>query len=70
MKTTFLLKDENTQVKLMLQDPIHTKGFLSETEAVAGCNCDRWGHPCAGCLDHKKPNETETPNLITSQTAR
>ena len=25
------------------------------------CNCDRWGHPCAGCLDRKNQTKAETP---------
>ena len=29
-----------------------------ESEARAGCNYDRWGHPYAGCLDPQKPNES------------
>ena len=20
-----------------------------------GCRCDRWGHPCSGCLEERKP---------------
>ena len=41
-----------------------------ESEARAGCNCDRWGHPYAGCLDPQKPNESRRPDFLTSQTAR
>ena len=22
-----------------------------ERKAKAGCNCDRWGHPCPGCVN-------------------
>jgi hypothetical protein len=53
MKTTLLLNDETKPTKLALQDLAPTKFILRETEAVAGCNCDRWGHPCAGCNDPK-----------------
>ena len=54
VKTILLLEDGNTQAKLMSQDPAHTKAFVRETKAVADCNCDRWGHPCAGCTEDKQ----------------
>jgi len=49
MKTTLLLNDETVQAKLLLENPAPTGAPVHETEAVAGCNCDRWGHPCSGC---------------------
>jgi hypothetical protein len=49
MKTTLLLNDESRRAKLMLQNVARTKVTLRETVAVAGCNCDRWGHPCPRC---------------------
>jgi len=53
MKTTLLLNDEARPAKLMLQNIAPTKVILRETEVVAGCNCDRWGHPCLGCEEPK-----------------
>jgi hypothetical protein len=35
----------------MLHNVAPSKVTLRETEAVAGCNCDRWGHPCPGCVE-------------------
>ena len=48
MKTTLFLNDETVQAKLLLENPAPTEAPVHETEAVAGCNCDRWGHPCPG----------------------
>jgi hypothetical protein len=49
MKPTLFLNDETVQARLLLQNAAPTEVSLRETEAVAGCNCDRWGHPCPGC---------------------
>ena len=48
MKTTLFLNDETVQTRLLLQNAAPAKVKLGEAEAVAGCNCDRWGHPCSG----------------------
>ena len=29
--------------------------------AVAGCNCDRWGHPCPGCVERIAQPAPELP---------
>jgi hypothetical protein len=34
------------------------------------CNCDRWGHPCAECLDRKKPNESRRSDFNTGREMR
>jgi hypothetical protein len=49
MKTTLLLKDETRRAKLMLDDNALANVIIREFAAVAGCTCDRWGHPCPGC---------------------
>ena len=66
MKPILLLNDEPETVRLMLGEA--TSGGVAgrETEARAGCNCDRWGHPCAGCLD-QKTNGSRRSDFITSQ---
>ena len=51
MKTILLLHDEATQPKQLLRNALPDKVPVRETEAVAGCNCDRWGHPCPGCVE-------------------
>ena len=61
MKTIPLLEDGDSQAKLMLQDPAHPRGFLRETEAVAGCNCDRWGHPCPGRVNGNAATKAARP---------
>jgi hypothetical protein len=61
VKTILLLEDGSRQAKLMLQDPAHTMGFVRETEAVANCNCDRWGHPSPGCVNDNARNKAARP---------
>jgi hypothetical protein len=61
MKTTLLLNDETRPAKLMLQNIARTKVILREAVAVAGCNCDRWGHPCPACDERKVQPKPELP---------
>ncbi len=61
MKTTLLLDDESGPAKLMLRDVAPAKRPLRETEAVAGCNSDRWGHPCPSCVEHNVQPNAEFP---------
>jgi len=51
MKRILLLHDEATQPMQLLLNALLAKVPVRETEAVAGCNCDRWGHPCPGCVE-------------------
>jgi hypothetical protein len=51
MKTILLLHDEATQPKQLLRNSLPAKFAVRESEAVAGCNCDRWGHPCASWVE-------------------
>ena len=57
MKPTLLLSDEAEITRLMLKDVAP----VSETEVHVGCNCDRWGHPCPGCVNRDIVPGTETP---------
>jgi len=50
MKTTLLLNDETTAASLLLQNAASNKVTVRKTEPF-GCNCDRWGHPCPGCVE-------------------
>jgi len=61
MKTILLLHDEATQPTQLLRNALPAKARVRETEAVAGCNCDRWGHPCPGCVNHDIVPKAETP---------
>jgi len=45
MKTTLLLTNEAETTRLMLNDVAFDELLIRDTEAHAGCNCDRWGHP-------------------------
>jgi hypothetical protein len=50
MKKILFLDDETARPTQLLEDVLRANVPLRETEAVAGCNCDRWGHPCPGCV--------------------
>ena len=58
MKTILLLHDEATQPTQLLRNALPAKVLVRETEAVAGCNCDRWGHPCPGCVERSCSTDT------------
>lgn len=64
MRTIPLIEDTKSQTKLMLQNPPHAKEFVRETDMVAGATCDRWGHPCGGCVDHRIWIKTARPFLL------
>ena len=51
MKTTLLLTDEAETARLMLKHVAFDGLAVRDTEAHAGCNCDRWGHPCPGRIN-------------------
>ena len=70
MKTTLLLNDESRPAKLMLQNVAPTNLTRRETLAVAGCNCDRWGHPCPGCDERKAQPKTEASISSLSKQTR
>ncbi|HEY4271917.1 MAG TPA: hypothetical protein VGM65_07915 [Candidatus Udaeobacter sp.] len=59
MKTSLLLNDESRPANLMLQNIAPTKTTPRETEAVVGCNCDRWGHPCPNCVEQNVQPKAE-----------
>ncbi len=61
MKTILLLHDEATQPTQLLRNALPAKFPVRETEAVAGCNCDRWGHPCPGCVERIAQPAPELP---------
>jgi hypothetical protein len=67
MKKTLLLNDEGAPAKLMLHDNAPAKVILREPEAVAGCTCDRWGHPCLGCDDSKVQPKTKLASSALAQ---
>jgi hypothetical protein len=61
MKTILLLHDEATRPTQLLQDTVPTKAPFRETKPVANCNCDRWGHPCPGCVERIVQPKAELP---------
>ena len=61
MKTILFLSDEAVQTNLLLENPAPTEAPVHETEAVAGCNCDRWGHPWSDCGHSKVELKGERP---------
>jgi hypothetical protein len=51
-----------------LQNIAPTKVILREAVAIAGCNCDRWGHPCPGYDERKVQPKPERPISSGNQT--
>ena len=56
MKTTLL---ERKPAGLVLKE-VRSVAPVGESEARAGCNCDRWGHACPGRDKRNIPTETDT----------
>ena len=52
MKNILLLDDEAKGSTQLLQDAVSASAPIGEIETVAACKCDRWGHPCPGCVEH------------------
>ena len=61
MKPTLLLSDGAETTRLMLKDVAFGKLRVRNTETHVRCNCDRWGHPCSGCVAHDIVPKAETP---------
>jgi hypothetical protein len=61
MKATLLLNDEPETARLMLKGVAFDPVKVRETEAVAGCNCDRWGHPCPSCDERGVQMKAQVP---------
>jgi hypothetical protein len=51
METILLLNDETKRPTQLLEGAVTIKAPLPQPEGVAGCNCDRWGHPCPRCVE-------------------
>ena len=54
MKITLLLHDDARRPTHLLQNAVPARAPLGELKTVAGCNCDRWGHPCPGCVERHR----------------
>ena len=61
MKKILLLHDEARQPTQLLRNALPAKFPVRETAAVAACNCDRWGHPCPGCVERIAQPAEELP---------
>jgi hypothetical protein len=61
MKTILLLREEATRPTQLLQNARPAKVRLGNTEAVIGCNCDRWGHPYPGCNECEVQMKAQVP---------
>jgi hypothetical protein len=53
---------EHTEEELLLL-PDAVSDATTGVEPAAGYNCDRWGHPCRGCVRHSLEPENELPFL-------
>jgi hypothetical protein len=70
MKPILLLNDEPETVRLMLGEVTSGGVAVRESEARAGCNCDRWGHPCPGCVDRNVPPEATISSQLSSEVTK
>jgi hypothetical protein len=61
MKTILLLNDKTESAKPTLQSIPGTTVILRPSEGNAGCNCDRWGHPCPSCLEYNVQLNADLP---------
>ena len=59
MKTILFLNDETAQARLLLQNAAPGEVTVREPDAVAGCTCDRWGHPCPRWPEHNVQTANE-----------
>ena len=67
MKTILLLHDEARRPTDILQNAVRARAPIGEIETVAACNCDRWGHPCPGCVERIAQPAPELPISIPTK---
>jgi hypothetical protein len=61
MKPILLLTDEIGTAEPTLQNIAAITVKLRQSAGTPGCNCDRWGHPCADSDEGKIQRKTELP---------
>ena len=61
MKKILLLHDEARRSKHLLQNAVPASALIGEIETVTARNCDRWGHPCPGCVERIAQPVPELP---------
>ena len=61
MNTILLLEEKTKPAERVRRDPLRAMSY--EDEATPGCTCDRWGHPCAGCVEVKPQARTTRPKF-------
>jgi hypothetical protein len=67
MKPILFLNDEPETVTLMPDEVTSGSTPSHENEARAGCSCDRWGHPCPGCLKNNRQTNGDASISVTKQ---
>ena len=50
--------------------PIRADDDVHPDTDADGCRCDRWGHPCPGCLEGKLQEGTTPPNFSSVKQVR
>jgi hypothetical protein len=70
MKPTLFLSDEPETMRLMLEEVTSDGMAVRKSEARAGCNCDRWGHPCPGCVNRNVPPEATISSQVKSEVTK
>ncbi len=56
MNTTLVLEEKTEPADRVPRDLLRRR--INEDDATPGCTCDRWGHPCPGCVEPKPQART------------
>jgi hypothetical protein len=67
MNTILLLNDEGKRPISLLQDTARDKMSARVFEVGPGCNCDRWGHPCPGCVESTHDPKAKLPTTTSTE---
>lgn len=61
MNTILLLDEKTKPADRVSRELVRTTRRASE--AIPGCTCDRWGHPCPDCVEPKLRPRTTRPKF-------
>jgi hypothetical protein len=70
MKAILLLNDEIAVARLQLVNGTPDLSTTLPNGGSVGCNCDRWGHPCARCGESTLKHLTQLPISESNQEPR
>ena len=68
MTTILLLKEKTEPKDLVSRDPLRLATHAGD--AMPGCTCDRWGHPCDDCVELEPQAQNYAPEFFVSEKMR